>query len=276
MHMNKKTVRILMISTSFILLIISLYNIISIVVGYEQGNKIYDDAKSEFFLEENSELITQEQSTAEEKETSPVIENESNEKVEEDNKFDYQALYDYNNDAQGWIYLGNGYIDYPIVQSKDNDYYLRKTIDKKYNINGTPFVDYRCVGGLNSKHAILYGHNMKNNSMFGSLKNYYNNHDYVTEYPYFTVWVGEEKYYYYVFSIYKTKVNDTFTYQATFNSDEDYKTYIDECIERSEIKCQFEKADITSEDYILTLSTCAAGSKSNRLVLHCIRKKSIS
>ena len=83
------------------------------------------------------------------------------------NVIDLQAQYP---DAVGWLALPNTRIDYPFVQGGDNDYYLRRDINGAYALAGTIFIDYRCAGDFTSQNTILYGHHMKNGSMFGTLK----------------------------------------------------------------------------------------------------------
>jgi len=80
---------------------------------------------------------------------------------------DMQAKYP---DAIGWLTVPNTAIDYPFVQSTDNDFYLRRDINGDYAVAGTIFMDYRCEKDFTSRNSILYGHHMKNGSMFGALK----------------------------------------------------------------------------------------------------------
>lgn len=74
-----------------------------------------------------------------------------------------------NPDAVGWITLDGTAIDYPFVQAADNDFYLRQDIHKKYAYAGTVFMDYRCSKDFSDFNTVLYGHNMKNGSMFHDL-----------------------------------------------------------------------------------------------------------
>lgn len=74
-----------------------------------------------------------------------------------------------NGDIKGWLTVPNTKIDYPFVISIDNDYYLRRDVYAKYSMAGSLFVDYRCDEDFTDFYTIIYGHNMKNNSMFGDL-----------------------------------------------------------------------------------------------------------
>lgn len=97
---------------------------------------------------------------------------------EEDNKefapisVDFKALQETNEDIIGWLYQPNTQINYPVVQGKDNNQYLRRLINGKYNVGGTIFLDYRNSSDFSDFYSIVYGHNMKNQSMFGSLTGY--------------------------------------------------------------------------------------------------------
>ncbi len=85
---------------------------------------------------------------------------------------DFDALAVENSDTVAWLYSPETPINYPIVQSGDNDYYLRRGFNGKYNYYGTLFADYRTSGDFSGKNTLVYGHNMKNAEMFGSLINY--------------------------------------------------------------------------------------------------------
>ena len=75
-------------------------------------------------------------------------------------------------DAVGWLTAPGTNIDYPFVQSNDNDYYLRRDINGSYALAGTLFMDYRCEKDFTSQNTVIYGHHMKNGSMFGTLKSF--------------------------------------------------------------------------------------------------------
>jgi len=85
------------------------------------------------------------------------------------NVIDLKAEYP---DAVGWLTVPNTRIDYPFVQSKDNGYYLRRNINGSYAVAGTLFLDYRCSQEFTSQNIIIYGHHMKNGSMFGTMKSF--------------------------------------------------------------------------------------------------------
>lgn len=85
---------------------------------------------------------------------------------------DFDALLEENPDVVGWLYCEDTVINYPIVQGPDNNYYLDKLLNKSYNICGTLFIDYRNAPDFSHYNTIIYGHKMKNGSMFGSIPKY--------------------------------------------------------------------------------------------------------
>ena len=87
-------------------------------------------------------------------------------------KVDFESLWDLNEDIVAWIYCPNTKINYPIVQSYDNDYYLYRLLDGSWNVNGTIFMDYRNDSDFSDNNTLIYGHHMKTGAMFGEVINY--------------------------------------------------------------------------------------------------------
>ena len=82
----------------------------------------------------------------------------------------FDVLRDINPDCVGWIEIPGTNISYPIVQGRDNDHYLRLNFEGKYSVGGVIFLDHRCDSDFDRTNTIIYGHNMRDGSMFGSLK----------------------------------------------------------------------------------------------------------
>lgn len=101
-----------------------------------------------------------------------TTENESETKESLPIKVDFSVLKQENQDIVGWIYCENTPINYPVLQSHDNEYYLRRLINGEYNTAGSIFMDYRNHSDMNDDNTIIYGHNMKNDTMFGTLPSY--------------------------------------------------------------------------------------------------------
>ncbi len=85
---------------------------------------------------------------------------------------DFDALLEINPDVIGWLYCPDTVINYPLVQGEDNDYYLHRLINGTPNNNGTLFVDEQNSAGFSDENTVIYGHHMRNGSMFGYLENY--------------------------------------------------------------------------------------------------------
>lgn len=179
-------------------------------------------------------------------------------------KIDFGKLKNRNKDVIGWLKVNNTNIDYPIVKGNDNDFYIKHNFDKNYNIAGWVFADYRLKADGTDKNIVIYGHNMKNGSMFGSLKKvltkeWYENEDNM----YVTFETEEQVLTYKVFSVYQIK-KETYYTTTSFRSAEAYQNFLNTLKSRSIKKFN---EDVSTDDKILTLSTCASNND-YRVVLH--------
>ena len=84
-------------------------------------------------------------------------------------------------DSVGWLYIPDTNIDYPIMQSGDNEYYTRRAVDGSYLYAGSLFMDYRCSSDFSDFNSVIYGHNMGNGTMFADIPNYENEQSFITE-----------------------------------------------------------------------------------------------
>ena len=116
---------------------------------------------------------------------------------------DFAALKSVNSDVVGWIYVEalDG-ISYPIVQGKDNETYLHQTYEKNYNFAGTIFVDYENSPDFSDCNTLVYGHNMKNGSMFGHLKKFAEDQETYNKSKYFWILTPDKNYRYEIISAY--------------------------------------------------------------------------
>lgn len=193
-----------------------------------------------------------------------ILDNNSSEEIEY--KVDFEKLKEINNQIVAYLKVNGTKIEYAIVQAKDNDYYLRRDLEKKYNIGGSIFMDYKNKLDGTDKNIVIYGHNVKDGSMFGTLNNilkeeWYNNEEnYVIDLK-----TEKEEYKYQVFSVYKIE-NEEYYIDTEFEGSE-FKNFI-KTLENRSIK-KF-NTDVTENDSILTLSTCA-NSNQYRVVLHAKR-----
>lgn len=106
---------------------------------------------------------------------------------------DFAALKSRCPDIVGWLYCADTPINYPVVQSKDNDYYLYRLIDGTENKNGTIFMDFRNDPKFGDWNHLIYGHNMKNGAMFGSLTDYMEQ-EFYEQHPFWFLLTEEKNY----------------------------------------------------------------------------------
>lgn len=173
------------------------------------------------------------------------------------------ALKEKNADTIGWINVNNTNINYPFVQSSDNEYYLTHSFDKTYNEAGWVFLDYRDNKDLSSKNNILYAHSRLDKTMFGTLKKtlksdwYQNKDNHIIK-----ISTETENTLWQIFSVYDIP-DETYYITTDFSSDLEFETFLNNIKGRSLYNFN---ASLTKDDRILTLSTCY--SKSKRAVVH--------
>lgn len=181
----------------------------------------------------------------------------------------FNKLLKINSETVGYITVKNTNISYPVVQHSDNSYYLKKDIYKKKNSMGWIFMDYRNDAKNFDFNTIIYGHNMRNETMFGTLKNvldasWRKNEENMI----ITLDTPSGTMKFKIFSLYK--VDYTTDYLITdFDSDNEKQEFINLIRGRSNIKSNLE---VGINDNILTLSTCTGGSN-RRLVVHAVLLK---
>ena len=193
-----------------------------------------------------------------------IVEEKNEDENKKEYKIDFNKLKDQNNETVAWIKVNNTNIEYPVVKESNNSFYLNHSFDKSNNSAGWIFADYRNKFDNTDKNIVIYGHNMKDNSMFGSLKNILNSDWYDNEEnTNITLYTENEKCIYKVFSIYKIESEDYYI-KTEFSDDNNFEQFVNTIKKRS-IK-EF-NTDVSKDDNILTLSTCANNNK-YRVVLH--------
>lgn len=166
---------------------------------------------------------------------------------------DFNNLLEINSETKGWLKVNNTNINYPFVQHKDNNYYLKHTFNKKSNGGGWLFLDYRNKPDFNDFNTVIYGHGRKDRTMFGTLGNVLKN-GYINkkDNQFIMISTPTKNLSYQIFSAYK--VPNTSDYiQTDFTSDEEKESFIKMIKERNALNVEVE---VTKDDNILTLSTC--------------------
>lgn len=243
---KKKLFNVVMRIIELIFLILLVYSSINIFKWYNNNKE------NKQIINEIAESVTINEDTNEEKKY----------------KINFEELKQKNSDTVAWLKVENTNIEFPIVQANNNSYYLTHNFDKKYNVAGWIFADYKNKLDGTDRNIVIYGHNMRDNSMFGSLKDVITEEWYNNEENKYITFVTENNYQtYQVFSLYQIKTEDYYI-KTEFKSNE-FPEFIDTITKRS--KKDFD-INVSKEDTILTLSTCANNNK-YRVVLHSVRVK---
>lgn len=182
---------------------------------------------------------------------------------------DFNKLLEINKDTKGWIKYNNDEINYPVVQANDNEYYVRHTFYKKYNQAGSIFMDYR-NDSFEDKNVILYGHNMLDRSMFGSLKDILEKDFFLKNENNIIEIIDSENNIlkYQIFSYYIIEKEEYYI-TTSFDSDKEFLKFLNIIKGRSYKKFD---VDLDSNDKILTLSTCVGTEgTTRRKVVHAKR-----
>ena len=257
---------------NFFILIFRIISIIIIGVCLYVLYEWHLDNKANNSLQDNlNELIVVDISkTPTEKSDLPSIDVRFNNIKDENNlsiadfNVDFDELAKMNSDSVAWVRIPNTNISYPIVQAKDNDYYLTHNIKKEKNGAGWIFADFRNNYEELDKNTIVYGHNRRNGTMFSNLK-YYLDKEYCSDesHRYINFNTKNKNYIAEIFSVYKiTSSNVTLPIQ--FSNDEEFMQNINSW--KAASIYDFQK-EITKDDNILTLYTCD-NNTTYRILIH--------
>ena len=231
------------------------YGVLNINLWNNDNKKVNANVKSI-----NDKISVKKESVKKDEVVSNTYIDLNNIKIED---VDFKKLKKTNNDVKGFLKVNGTTINYPFVQTKDNDYYLEHSFDKSKNKKGWVFLDYRNNINDLDNNTILYAHGAVNNVMFGSLKKvvkkewYTNSKNYIIN-------VSTEKNNM-LFQVFSTYTIEPESYYITnnFDNDEEYGKFINVIKARSVYNYN---VDVNTNDKILTLSSCYNSSK--RVVLH--------
>ena len=188
-------------------------------------------------------------------------------------RVDFEELMKSNPDTVGWIrfYPEPSQISYPIVQGEDNERYLHETFSANENTLGAIFLNVDNSADYSDKNTIIYGHRMRDGSMFRHLQDY-EDESFWKDNPYFYIYTPDGKeitYHIYSYAVVNA-VSDT--YLTEFGDDESYQEFLDMTMETSEYDTGVE---VDAEDTIVTLSTCTSASDENRIVVRGVKEKEV-
>lgn len=242
---NKK--KIIFIKTLMIIFVIGIIiSLVNIIIWYFQ-NKENNDIK-----EELNNLVE-------------IVDNNNNDDTI-DNKYNinFKELKEKNSDTVAYLSVNNTNINYVVVKGNDNSYYLKHNFNKNYNRSGWIFMDYHNKFDGSDKNIVIYGHNTRDGSMFGTLRNVIKNNWYSNKDNHIITLISEkETLYYQVFSTYSIKVEDYYI-NTKFKDDNEFDKFVKTLKKRSVYDY---KTEVNGSDSILTLSTCT-GNGTKRMVLH--------
>ena len=176
---------------------------------------------------------------------------------------DFDSLLAKNPDTVGWIYCPETHIDYPVVQGKTNDEYLHKSFEGARNVAGSIFMDAENKADLSDFNTVLYGHHMKNGSMFRDL-DHYKEEGYYEAHPYMLYMTPEKNYVVEIFAGFVSSVKED-SWEIVFPTTENRQTWLDQRMEKSDFK-GIVTPDVNS--HIFTLSTCSYEFSNARFVLY--------
>ena len=245
---SKKTLKQKLINLVYIILLLTfvLMFVISAlnIIKWYLGNKENEEIKKEI-----SKSIT-------------VNENEEN--VQDKYIVNFEELKQKNPDTIGWLKVNGTDVEYTVVQTNNNDYYLTHNFEKKYNKSGWIFADYKNKLDGTDQNLVIYGHNIRDNSMFGTLRNVIKEEWYNNPENYKIIFITEnETEIYEVFSVYQIE-NEDYYIQTKFRNETEFTKFINTISLRS---VKDFNVEVTGKDNILTLSTCA-NNDNYRIVLH--------
>lgn len=174
---------------------------------------------------------------------------------------DFSALQEKNSDIIAWLYSADTPINYPVVQSDDNNYYLRRLTDGTYNTNGTLFMDFRDAADFSGFNTIIYGHRMRSKAMFGTLPGYVEQ-DYYEQHSMMYLLTPDKTYKLELVSGFILR-SDSDIY-APLETDEEKTAFLEKLEKESIFKSKF---DYSVNDRFVCLSTCTYEYEGARLMI---------
>jgi sortase B len=185
-----------------------------------------------------------------------------------ENPIDFDSLTTQYPDIYAWIRIPGTRVDYPIVQREgDNGYYLNHTIDGKKKTEGSIYTEDYNSKDFGDANTVIYGHNMKNGSMFGQLRKY-KSESFYQEHPFFYIYTPDGKELkYQIFAVGIVEDRDE-TFRSIYVDDGEFLRYVEHLQKISPYKTGVE---VTAEDTIVSLSTCTNVTETQRLVVHGVK-----
>lgn len=242
----------------------------SVLLQYRHGQVLYDELLQKYvcnkIIDKDSDNKSKdEREPMRESETSGTIETDAKKRLPEDApekiEIDWNGLKSINEDVAGWLQIPGIDLSYPVVQGADNTYYLHRSFEKKELFSGCLFLDAYNDPKLQNLNTIIYGHNMRDGSMFAGLKKY-NDAETWKRCCYFWIYTEDEDYLYRIFNSCEVEVNSS-AYTVRFAASEEYENWLQNMQAASAIKT--ESLPIADEK-VVTLSTCTSGNRIRQIL----------
>ena len=234
----------------------SAYQLVNIYLEYKKGTDEYDKIR---------EYVKEPEAGKEDKKDEPKAKEEEEKKEEQIGpQIDFAGLKQINPDIVGWIQMEALDVSYPIVKGTDNDHYLHYTFEGQQNAAGAIFMEHTNNSNFEDCNTIIYGHNMKNGSMFGTFRTLHEPENLTS--PYLWICLPDKSYRYEIFTVHTTSATgDTYTLFSA--PDDQFAQYLKKMRDASEFEVGTEP---TKDDKIVTLSTCT-GNDATRFVIQARR-----
>lgn len=236
----------------------SAWKLVGIFQEYREAEQLYNDAANEFTTLNSDQDKEHAVPVPTMREQAPV-------------EVDFSKLLKINDDIIGWIYMEDTVVNYPLLQGENNLYYLDKTMYKKYLASGSIYLDCDNEPDFSDAHSIIFGHNMKNHTMFGDLSDL-RDEDYLKEHPYVDLILTDGTWMRYeICSMYRAHVEDG-TFRAPLNKAKNFKPFMELITEKNmHADSELDLPVVQEEDKVLTLSTCTEDSADlERFVVHAV------
>lgn len=231
-------------------------------IGYRQGANTYEQAESLANLPDFSQISLPEHRPEEPQPEEEPPKDPRQVYLDALSAINMEGLREKNSQVLGWILIPGTTISYPLLYGSDNSYYLNHAWDKSYSFVGSIFLDYRNSSDWSDFNTIIYGHNMRDSSMFATLQAY-TDPAYFQDHPLIYITDGQTVRQYNIFAAYEV-YEEGLTYTRQFDSPEEKQQFIDTSLKQSYYNTGVQP---TVEDHIITLSTCTGrGSKSRWIV----------
>lgn len=218
--------------------------------------------ETESLAEETEKEDVTEETETEEKDTSALFGIEVPEK-----NIDFGQLKEQNKDVYAWVYVPGTNVDYPVLQHESDDsYYLNHNMDNSSGLPGCIYTESVNAKDFTDPNTVLYGHNMKNGSMFASLHKFEDKQVF-DENRYIYIYTEEKTYVYEIFAAYKYNAIHLI-YNFDLDNPEIFQNYLEQIFAIRDMTANINQdISVNSQNHIITLSTCVSGEKNMRYLV---------